>query len=285
MGTYKRQNIDFRKLNLNEMKKILIILSLFGSLLLVRGVLALDILTGNTNSTALDGINQSWEIADNQSVSLGASSTIAMWVNADTPGSTVFDFVAKYAAAGDQRAFRFTYQDEAGFRGFIWGTSSDGVGGASVKTGVWNYTLATTTWTHIAVTNSTAGACVMYVNGSAITISQDQCNTTIFNNTPAFTIGKSISAGPYDGRIDDLRIWKRTLTATEISDLYTTPCNFTNGDNFSGQWLFDDNGNDDSGQGNTLTNNNSSTFVTSVGYSCGGAGGAPPTIGDIIWWE
>jgi len=241
-------------------------------------------LTGNTNSTDLDGINQSWQRADNDDLSLGASTTIAMWVNADTPGSTAsFDFVVKYNAVGDNRSFRFEYQTEGAFRGFLWGTSSDGVGGASVKTAVWDYILATTTWTHIAVSNATDGTVKAYANGVLLTQSSGGAgNTTIFNGTDDFQIGDGFN-GPFNGRIDDVRVWKRTLTDTQVADLFNIPCTDNNGANLSGWWLFDGNGNDNSGKGFTLTANNGVVATdTSVPYSCGG--GVPSIIGDIIMW-
>jgi len=134
-------------------------------------------------------------------------------------------------------------------------------------------------WYHLAVTydgSSTASGTKMYIDGAseAVTANYNNLNATTLNNiTPR--IGSRNAAGVYmKGSIDDVRVYNRELSATEIANLYAsgetkinsstntqlTNTQLTNG--LVGLWSF--NGHDirgttaydRSGQGNngTLTN-------------------------------
>jgi len=84
--------------------------------------------------------------------------------------------------------------------------------------------LATGVWTHLAVTLSgTTGT--LYVNGVAVgTNTAMTFKPSSMGGTTQNYLGKSQYSDPYlNGAIDDFRIYKRALSATEISDLYAPP--------------------------------------------------------------
>lgn len=87
--------------------------------------------------------------------------------------------------------------------------------------------LYTSTWYHIVVTyNSTDGLKVYVNNGSPLTAS---ANGTINNSVEPFTIGVARSDGGaistgtlFDGIVDEVGVWDRTLTADDVAELYNS---------------------------------------------------------------
>ncbi len=114
-------------------------------------------------------------------------------------------------------------------------------------------TLPINQWSHVVLTfnaDSVSNAPTFYVNGTPVSFtttgscaafSSDAANDLYIGNT-------STSTRAYDGSIDDVRIYDRELTATEISYLYTT----TN--DLVGHWKLDETSGsaiaDSSGTGN-----------------------------------
>lgn len=87
------------------------------------------------------------------------------------------------------------------------------------------YTLPLDTWTHIVGSVSLGGLMIIYVNGLQFaSVSLPSTTTTLLANSfPIInlTLGSFQSgAGSFRGYIDDVRIYNRALTATEVYQLY-----------------------------------------------------------------
>ncbi len=88
-------------------------------------------------------------------------------------------------------------------------------------------TFATGKWYHVAVTREGTNLPVIYVNGEleAGSCTYGNCLTALSANTNNVIIGGRYAKGnivdEWDGEIDEVAIWNRTLNATEIKDLYT----------------------------------------------------------------
>jgi hypothetical protein len=120
-------------------------------------------------------------------------------------------------------------------------------------------------WTHLAVTcKDSTGAVTMYINGSPVLV--DIGGTNCYNNvSQAYNIGTG-----WTGYLDDVRIYQKELSASELRQLYTlaNPSRMNTSQNAKvtnglvGLWSFDGKdisvttAYDRSGQGNdgTLTN-------------------------------
>lgn len=149
-------------------------------------------------------------VPDHDDLDLTAGGTIAMWVKWDgtytASGGAYPVVIAKYAAwylvvTNNQGALYFKPVATA----------------ASVTAA--NGSLVSGTWRHIAVVMSATGHTI-YVDGVNATVSAGDC-TLPPNATNAVVIGAyQITRGYFGGCLDDVRIYKRPLSAQEIRAIY-----------------------------------------------------------------
>ena len=222
------------------------------------------------------GSEQSYSLSDAGAGGLlddSANMSWAFWVKLESDPSDCYALINK--DGGSQRAYEI-YYDDAGCNGVanrlkVQTFDSDAT---NIRFHAVDQTLTAGTWYHIASTFA-AGTIKIYVDGAEVTTnaSDSGSGNDIANGDNIFCIGGhsfDISGAGctdairywYDGLIDDVRIWQRAITATEVGDLYATPCTFTNGASFSGEWLFDNSPNDTSGNALNLTANNTPTYQT-----------------------
>jgi SOS-response transcriptional repressor LexA len=134
--------------------------------------------------------------------------------------------VNKNDTTGNQRGYQFLYRDNGGTKQILVALSADGTT-ANRCARAWNVDLGTATWAHVAVTcdisNSNATKFILYVNGvsqgngSDIGTDAGTVNA-IFNNTAAFQVGNEVTnPKPYDGLIDELRVFNVVRTESEIN--------------------------------------------------------------------
>ena len=83
--------------------------------------------------------------------------------------------------------------------------------------------LVTDRWYHVTVTYSdSANAIQFFVDGvlqSEETVSGNPENDSLVNNTDPVYLGEYIDGEPLDGALDDVRIYNRVLTASEVKQL------------------------------------------------------------------
>jgi hypothetical protein len=110
-------------------------------------------------------------------------------------------------------------------------------------------------WSLITMVYTAASGTVeFFIDGASAGKSADfAMPTSIANTDAAFMIGTRENRDvPFVGNIDDVRIWSRTLSGTEVNQLYKHPKKFSNGAALQGYWKFNGNFNDESGNGNSL---------------------------------
>lgn len=228
-------------------------------------------LSENTYSAVLNGSNQYFSIDDASQTGLdfGADFSVSIWAKADNLSSVVSGLMGKQASSNlsfQWAIFRtggvvkhFLYLSTNGSSAMYDGNSDTGV------------TISDDTWHMYSITRS--GTTLKFFtdgvqDGSDITLSS---SGALYDGTAPFEVGRDgqSAARHTDGQIDDARVWLRELSEAEISDLYGNSCSFDNGSNLSAHWTLDNVVTDSSGNGNTLTNNNSATFSTDVPFECG----------------
>jgi len=167
---------------------------------------------GTTNAY-VDGAN-SVDTTQSYSVSAWAylsSSAPNTAVIASQAGSSTGAFVLKYENGSGQNSWMFlTTRTES-----TQSAQQDRIGsGTAIATA--------NTWTHlVGVYDASAGMMYLYVNGS---LDSSTTHTTAWNATGNFEVGRLRWGGneqnDFLGKIDDVRLYPRALSATEVSDLY-----------------------------------------------------------------
>ena len=165
----------------------------------------------NSHSGEFDGAGDYIHIAT-VAATLNASSnfSLACYFNVDSTASIQHIF-----GAGTSSSNR------------IWGQIRNST---TIRIGVVNTydeftvsTLSTGTWYHL-VCSISGTSCTLYLNGNSQgSVTVNSLTSTIFNN---FQIGLLPTAAGfpsglyYDGKLDELAIFNRALTSTEVSDIY-----------------------------------------------------------------
>jgi len=77
-------------------------------------------------------------------------------------------------------------------------------------------------WKHIVVTYNGTGAngVAMYVNGTQYDVTNGAYNSEWGNNAGPLLIARDVTKRSLNGGIDELGIWNRTLTSSEVGELY-----------------------------------------------------------------
>jgi hypothetical protein len=152
----------------------------------------------NQSTLDFDGSN---EYVDTSEVDVAPGLTYAAWIKTDTTSGD-------HAIISNRRTM-FAYN--AG--NYNWWYDVD-IGSRSVASNV-----TAGQWFHVAVTNDTAGNYVIYENGVALASGG---STTFDNGAGASEIGHYLPFGSryWDGNIDDVRIYNRVLSRSEIQNLY-----------------------------------------------------------------
>jgi hypothetical protein len=144
--------------------------------------------------------------------------TLAAWVKLESNGIDQIAF-GKYKRMSGKRAYAMqVYTDNK-----VYFTLS--ANGTAYTQAISTSTLNTAIWYHIAATlNQATDLMQVYINGSA-NGSAVSYTADIINNDTSFTIGCDFdtSGNParyFDGVIDEVIIWNKCLTATEVDQVY-----------------------------------------------------------------
>jgi len=161
-------------------------------------------------------INQMLQINDTDAVDLGFSNnetfTLSYWIKTDT------------YSQGGSRVFGKLDKDSNGWTTLLDNPHGDWMqiyyaqDGSSINLGssdilLYNWTLATI----VRDNNKTK----IYINGN-LNVSTPNLATPISSTTANFTIGHTVdySGGWYDGWLDEIGIWNRSLNSSEIAQVY-----------------------------------------------------------------
>jgi glucose/arabinose dehydrogenase/chitodextrinase len=172
------------------------------------------------SAVALDGINDYVNLGNPTSLQLTGSMTISAWINSAAFPADDAAVVSKRGAIGYQldttidtgpRAIGFKLTNSSGANMMRYGATA----------------MQPNAWYHIAgVYNATARTMDVYLNGQLDNGSLVGTITSTQQNSPQNVyVGERVAAGSFafNGRIDDVRIYGRTLTAAEIQADMATP--------------------------------------------------------------
>lgn len=152
------------------------------------------------------------EVADHADVSIAANEdfTFSFWINSDSIASFVY-VLAKDSVNQEWNV----YVDTAGKINFNWWNAAGVVQGPITTTGA----ISTGQNKHIVITYDQSNIKI-YIDGSLDTTSPNTEDPR--DSTSDFEVGRSEGAGGgyFDGLIDEIGIWKRALSLSEVGDLY-----------------------------------------------------------------
>lgn len=226
----------------------------------------------NTHSVDLEsGSSQYLSITDDSQTGLDITGDITMeaWVNVESQPSTnqSYTIVGKWGNNQSvNQSYLMRYGDESGTKKIIF----IGNDGTDVRLAKADVNLSNGTWSHVAVTwDASSSTAVIYVNGIAQTTTMSGVSiTSIFNGSGTFVAGAR-DAGTFDeffdGKIDDVRVWSRERTATEVADDRLRELN-GNETGLVGYWKLNNSLSDSTSNNNALTNNGSAIFDTATPF-------------------
>ncbi|MFZ1987607.1 MAG: LamG-like jellyroll fold domain-containing protein [Minisyncoccia bacterium] len=212
---------------------------------------------GNSHSLNLDGWNNYAYHADSSAFDITGNITLEAWIKLDTlPSAGAETIIAGKWIVPGGRSYKLGYYNNSPFQ-LLFTTSGDC---SSQTVGSVAYTLATSTWYHIAVSKSGSTA-TFYVNGSEVGTAT--VDATLCNSSSEFHVGL-----PLDGLLDDVRLWNVARTGTEISNNKSTEL-VGNETGLAAYYKFNNAYSDTTSNGNNLTASNTPNFSANVPFSPG----------------
>ena len=182
---------------------------------------------------------------DNTILSITGSLTLSAWIRPESTTSGIYNIIAKWDGANE--SYRLVQNGdeirlELDSSGNYQETSSSN--------------LSSSTWYHVVgVYDSSSQTAKIFINGvEATSTTTGTIPSSIGDDISRFHIGaedsSSTASNFYDGIIDEVRIYNRTLSPAEVKNLYNWapgPIGWWKMDEGSGQTLADSSGNNNNG--------------------------------------
>ena len=144
---------------------------------------------------------------------------LSAWVKPESePGNSIQYHIAGKWFTTNSRSYIFRYEKVSGVLYLTFTPSPDGADAENLRVLV---DLGTGTWKHIVMSwKASTKTLTVYVNGASVGTAVGSFNS-IFSSTSIFYIGgESVGQNIFDGMIDEVGIWSRELTSTEVTSLY-----------------------------------------------------------------
>jgi hypothetical protein len=141
--------------------------------------------------------------------------SISFWVKFESVAKRM-QIIGKYDSSGNQRSYMVDWDDDPAQLGFFY--SSDGT---NYKQTTYSWTPTVDTWYHIAITWSASTTPEIFLDGTEVSVSSTGTTTSIYASAEDLMIGKCAydATRYFDGVIDEVKLWSRHITDTEIGDL------------------------------------------------------------------
>ena len=183
---------------------------------------------GGGQSLSLIGDDQHFEqrveVPTSSSLDIAGAITLAAWVKPTGAGWDAILAKSPSDGSSPNHAGSFEFRIENGGRRLQFlhqqGGVNDTVGYSSTGT------VNSGSWSHVAVTVVDGAAVNFYINGALAGTAVHGGNFGSFTTSPLYigNRGDFASFGtPFDGAIDDVRIYNEALTAAQIQDLFGPP--------------------------------------------------------------
>lgn len=176
--------------------------------------------TGKVGDAAqFTAANSEWlSIADNTTLSSGnIDFTIACWVYLDSKPS-LCGIVGKWTITGNQQEYLISYVG-GGTDRFFFVASSAGNNQTNRQASTFGAPSTGTWYLIVAWHDAAADTVNIQINNGTVDTTTGYTGG-LFDSTAEFTVGRYNGTNYWDGRIDEVGIWKRVLTTNERTLLY-----------------------------------------------------------------
>jgi len=167
--------------------------------------------TGKINTCyTFNGSTSKVDCGDPTNLRLTTQGTLSAWVYASSISNNVI--VSKGDWGNDKNGYTFVFYD-----GYLSLELADASSYISV---IDSNTFTLNTWTHVVATWDSSNA-YLYKNGSSVGSSTN--GKTMTSTGKTFYIGfNGDHSAPFSGNIDEVGVWNRKLTSSEITELYNS---------------------------------------------------------------
>lgn len=244
------------------MKKLLVTLLIASTFLSLPNATIAHTLV---NSADLErGSSQYFSRADTASLSITGDMAGECWINVESVNE---QFILAKQASGSARSYYYRISSNGTILAIV-NQAADG-SDRSISTGTTDFNSHIGEWVHTGFSfNSSNGEITIFVDAVDDTASMDDTSATAINDSNSATEIGAVDGGTqtFDGKQSLCRVWSEQRTATQFNDNKCTVLGATA--NLEAEWTLDNTLLDNSGNGNTVTNNNSVPFVADVPAEC-----------------
>ena len=170
------------------------------------GGTAPTIIPGKVGQGLSFGSSSNTTVGYTQLLDLTYKASFAMWINPDPSWPAYAVFLDKYSTNSGNTCWRVSRSSSTTMVSFYDYTHV--IAGGSLTISAWN---------HIVVTIDT-GVCIIYVNG--INVASGAVFSPLQTYSGVTYIGRYVSGANFVGKLDDMRIYNRTLSQAEIIQIY-----------------------------------------------------------------
>jgi hypothetical protein len=162
-----------------------------------------------------DGDGDYVDFGDNVAFEFADSFSISVWVNSDLGSGGI---IANYIGDPTYHGYKMLlYLSKANFFAYVTGDNIDVGGGTNIIDTDWHHVVITFDSEHVN----------LYVDGSTDMAEEDYTNTLDYPAGSHLRLGGDNTDQDYDGQIDEVGIWNRALTSSEITELYNSGTGLT----------------------------------------------------------
>ncbi len=141
--------------------------------------------------------------------------SIAVWLRPNTGGYSSFSIIDKRGNTGNGYRIYFSGGSLVILHRRNWSDDYD-VSTVNIGDEIRNGNVA---WTHLVVTYNAATTTVRYyINGVQVDMANDL--NTMADSTATFVVAEAINGTYYTGFMDELAVFNRTLSASDVSSIY-----------------------------------------------------------------
>ena len=187
-----------------------------------------------TTALALNGTDEYLKLGAGDNLNPGASSfSIAFWINLTDDGALQM-ILGKYADASYANnsggvGFELLYRGDSGSKPLHFRVNNGTGEGTTTRSDALGYSDISGGWHHIVlVSDRENGKGIIYVDGANVVLNDFDdisSQTGTYSNAGNFHVGRQSgdgSGGWMTGSVDDLRFYKRVLTAANVATIYNT---------------------------------------------------------------